>query len=279
MRILKHILDFYINASIHVALSVYALTWITLIEFGVSYDESVLYFNFFGTITGYNFVKYFGLAKFHHRSLANWLKVIQLFSLICFAALCYYAIQLETKTWAFILVLGTITFFYAVPFLPRKVFVDSNQNLREISGLKIYVIALVWSAVTVLLPIVDNDLTITADVLITVLQRFVLVLVLMIPFEIRDLRYDSLKLSTIPQRIGLKNTKLIGVILLMVFFLSEFMKDETNQTLAILMGVVMFITLLFIIFSKENQGKYYSAFWVEGLPVLWLVLMLFYGAS
>jgi hypothetical protein len=279
MRILKHILDFYINASIHVALSVYALTWITLIEFGVSYDESVLYFNFFGTITGYNFVKYFGLAKFHHRSLANWLKVIQLFSLICFAALSYYAIQLETKTWAFILVLGTITFFYAVPFLPRKVFVDSNQNLREISGLKIYVIALVWSAVTVLLPIVDNDLTITADVLITVLQRFVLVLVLMIPFEIRDLRYDSLKLSTIPQRIGLKNTKLIGVILLMVFFLSEFMKDETNQTLAILMGVVMFITLLFIIFSKENQGKYYSAFWVEGLPVLWLVLMLFYGAS
>ena len=279
MRILKHILDFYINASIHVALSVYALTWITLIEFGVSYDESVLYFNFFGTITGYNFVKYFGLAKFHHRSLANWLKVIQLFSLICFAALCYYAIQLETKTWAFILVLGTITFFYAVPFLPRKVFVDSNQNLREISGLKIYVIAFVWSAVTVLLPIVDNDLTVSADVLITALQRFVLVLVLMIPFEIRDLRYDSLKLSTIPQRIGLNKTKIIGVVLLMVFFFTEFMKDVTTQTNAILIGVMMLITLLFIIFSKENQGKYYSAFWVEGLPVFWLVLLLFYGAS
>lgn len=277
MRILKHILDFYINASIHVALSVYALTWITLIEFDISYDESVLYFNFFGTITGYNFVKYFGLAKFHHRSLANWLKVIQLFSLICFVALGYYAIQLETKTWAFICVLGTITFFYAVPFLPRKVFVDSNQNLREISGLKIYVIALVWSAVTVLIPIIDNDLTISTDALITALQRFVLVLVLMIPFEIRDLGYDSLKLATIPQRIGLNKTKIIGIVLLMVFFLTEFMKDETTRINAILNGIMMVVTLIFIVFSKENQGKYYSAFWVEGLPVFWLILLLLYG--
>ena len=118
MRILKHVLDFYINSSIHVALSVYALTWLTLLEFGISYDEHVLYFNFFGTITGYNFVKYFGLAKFHHRSLANWLKVIQLFSLVCFVALCYYAFQLEPKTWLYIVILGAITFFYAIPFLP-----------------------------------------------------------------------------------------------------------------------------------------------------------------
>jgi hypothetical protein len=279
MRILKHILDFYINASIHVSLSVYALTWITLLELGISYDEPVLYFNFFGTITGYNFIKYFGLAKFHHRSLANWLKVIQLFSLICFLALCYYFFQLELKTRLYILALGAITFFYAIPFLPRNLFIDNNQNLRQISGLKIYIIALVWSAVTVLLPISENDLPITSDVLITALQRFVLVLVLMIPFEIRDLRYDSLKLSTIPQRIGINKTKLIGIIILLVFFLSEFMKDETNKTHTALLAIITLITMFFIIFSRENQGKYYSAFWVEGIPIFWLVLLLFYGLN
>ena len=98
MRILKTLLDFYINSSIHVALSVYALTWITLNEFQIEYDENILYFNFYATITGYNFVKYFGLAKFHHRRLASWLKVIQIFSFICFLALGYYALNLETKT-------------------------------------------------------------------------------------------------------------------------------------------------------------------------------------
>lgn len=277
MRILKHLFDFYIKASIHVALSVCALTWITLLEFGTSYDTTVLWFNFFATITGYNFVKYFGLAKFHHRSLANKLKIIQVFSFLCFVALCYYACMLEIKTWVYILLLGAITFFYAIPFLPRNIFVDSNQNLRQISGLKIYVIGLVWCAVTVLLPVVDNEIVITADILLTVLQRFVFVLVLMIPFEIRDLQYDSLKLSTIPQRIGIRKTKIIGVVLVIVFFFLEFFKDQTSTENVLVLGLFMLITMLFVLLARKNQTKYYSSFFVEGLPILWLVLLLFYG--
>ena len=274
MRIIKQIFDFYINASIHVALSVYALTWITLLHFDIPYDESVLYFNFFATITGYNFVKYFGLAKFHHRSLANWLKVIQIFSLICFILLCYYAFQLEAKTWLYIVVVGAITFFYAIPFLPRNIFVDSNHNLRQISGLKIYVIGLVWSVVTVLLPLIDHDVKLQWDVFVTLLQRFIYVLVLMIPFEIRDLRYDSLKLSTIPQRIGIKRTKIIGIVLLLVFFLLELFKDELDNETVLVLAIMLLITMLFIAFSKKEQGKYYSAFWVEGLPIIWLFILL-----
>ena len=277
MRIIKQLFDFYINASIHVALSVCALTWITLIDFGISYDANVLAFNFFATITGYNFVKYFGLAKFHHRNLASWLKVIQVFSLICFIALCYFALQLEIKTWLYILVLGAITFFYAIPFLPKDIFIDSKQNLRHISGLKIYVIGLVWCAVTVLLPVIDNEVAITADILLTALQRFVFVLVLMIPFEIRDLQYDSLKLSTIPQRIGVYKTKAIGFLLLLLFFFLELFKDTTSSRSILILVVILLVTLLFIAFSKKNQGKYYSSFLVEGLPILWLVLMLFYN--
>ncbi|MBU2939334.1 hypothetical protein KO494_07260 [Lacinutrix sp. C3R15] len=277
MRIVKDFFDFYINASIHVALSVCALTWITLFEFDISQETTVLYFNFFATITGYNFVKYFGLAKFHHRSLANKLKVIQVFSFFCFLALCYYAFQLEIKTWVYILILGVITFFYAIPFLPRNVFVDNNQNLRQISGLKIYVIALVWSVATVLLPLVDNAFLLNADVFITVLQRFILVLVLMIPFEIRDLQFDSLKLSTIPQSIGIRKTKVIGFVLLVVFFFLEFFKDQTSSVNVFVLALFALITCLFVLFSKKNQAQYYSSFFVEGLPILWLVLLLMYG--
>ena len=275
----KKLLDFYINASVHVALSVYALTWITLIEYEIQYDESILYFNFFATITGYNFIKYFGLAKFHHRSLANWLKIIQIFSFICFWILCYYVFQLKVITWFYILVMGLITFFYAIPFLPKNVFLDHNQNLRQISGLKIYVIAFVWAIVTVILPLVNNESNLNGDVLITAFQRFIFVLALMIPFEIRDLRYDSLKLSTIPQRFGIKRTKFSGMILLILFFISEYLKDDIRQDHLFIKLVVTMLTLLFVIFSKEDQNKYYSAFWVEGIPVFWLILILFYGVG
>ncbi len=274
MRVIKQILDFYINSSIHVALAVYSLTWVTLKTLNISYDENVLYFVFYATITGYNFVKYFGLAKFHYRSLSNWLKIIQIFSLLCFALMCFYAYKLQFETLIFAILLGMINFFYAIPFLPKKFFIDKKHNLRSIGGLKIYLIALVWAGVTVILPVVNNDYLIGFDVIVIAIQRYLFVIVLILPFDIRDLQYDSLKLSTIPQKIGVKNTKIIGVLLLLVFFFLEFLKDElvANQIIGLL--TISFITMLFIVFSSEERGKYYSAFWVEGLPIFWLILVL-----
>lgn len=277
MRTIKQILDFYLNSSIHVALAVYALSWITLKQFNILYDENVLYFTFYATITGYNFVKYFGLAKFHHRSLANWLKIIQIFSFICFVLMCFYAYSLQCKTLIYILGLGLVTFFYAIPFLPRKLFMDSKHNLRSIGGLKIYVIALVWAGVTVILPLVNNNHAINFDVIIVTIQRYLFVIVLILPFDIRDLQYDSLKLSTIPQKIGIKNTKFIGVSLLLVFFLLEFLKDELVANQIMILLIIIFVTMLFIIFSNKERGKYYSAFWVESLPIFWLILVLLFN--
>lgn len=275
MRILKIIFDFYINSSIHVAIAVYAMSWITLKSFDLEYDENILYFNFYATITGYNFVKYFGLAKFHHRSLASWLKAIQIFSLICFLALGYYAFKLETITLIWIGALGVVTFLYAIPFLPKHIFLDQQQNLRSISGLKVYIIAIVWSGVTVFLPLLNNDYAITYDVGITAFQRFLFVIVLMLPFEIRDMKYDSLKLSTIPQQIGIKKTKAFGLLILVVFFLLEYLKDDINLNFLIAQTIIIIITALFVLMAFKNQRKYYSEFWVEGIPILWLIMLLF----
>lgn len=274
MTVLKHIFNFYLNSSIHVALGVYALTWITMLQFGLEYEENVLYFVFFATITGYNFVKYFGIAKFHHRSLANWLKAIQIFSFIAFVAMCYYAFQFSINTLIYLSVFGLITFLYAIPLLPMRYFRDSQKNLREVSGLKIYVIGLVWAFTTVFLPLIDKQIEVNTDVIVTGIQRFVFVVVLMLPFEIRDLNYDSVKLATIPQKIGIKNTKVIGVLLLMLFFLLEYFKDEIDSKILLATLVITFITLLFVVFSNKNQSKYYSAFWVESLPLVWLIILL-----
>ncbi|PWI30963.1 hypothetical protein DI383_05885 [Flavobacteriaceae bacterium LYZ1037] len=274
MRFWKQIFNFYLDSSIHVALAVFAMSWVTLLEFRIPFDGVVLYFIFFASISGYNFVKYFGLARFHHRSLANWLKWIQLFSLLCFLLMCYYALQLKFKTQMVILVFGLVTFLYAIPFLPSKVIYDKHKNLRNISGLKVYIIALVWSGVTVVLPLINNNIPINADVIITIIQRFVFVVVLMLPFEIRDLNYDSLKLATIPQQIGIKNTKIIGVILLMIFFFLEYLKDVMNAYSVIILLIITFISLLFLVFSTKKQGSYYSSFFVEGIPIYWLLLMM-----
>ncbi len=274
MKVLKQLLDFYINSSVHVALAVYALSWVTLKKFDINYDSSVLWFNFYATITGYNFVKYFGIAKWHHRSLASWLRVTQVFSLGCFILMCYYALQLAEESLVLIAIFGGVTFLYAIPFLPKKWYLDAQQNLRDISGLKVYIIALVWSGVTVILPLVNNEVGFSEDVIVSVLQVFIFVIALMLPFEIIDLRYDSLKLATIPQKIGVKRTKLLGLVLLLIFYLSEFFKDTIQTDYLIKQLIVCLVLGIFILFANQNRTKYYTSFWLEALPVFWLVLML-----
>lgn len=275
MKIVKQLLDFYINSSIHVALAVYALSWITLLVFNLPYDENILYFNFYATITGYNFVKYFGIAKWHHRSLAKWLKVIQVFSFFSFLLMLFYAFRLEPKVIVVLTGLGLITFLYAIPFWPKQMYLDEHQNLRQISGLKVYIIAAVWAFTTVVLPILNNNQELETKVWITVLQNFVFVLALMIPFEIRDLKYDSIKLATIPQQIGIKKTKILGVLLLFFFLGLNVFKEEILIQFLYKEVIVAFVLMLFTLFSTKNRNKYYASFWVEALPILWLLLMLF----
>lgn len=274
MKVYKQVLDFYINSSIHVALAIVALAGVTFLEFEMPIDASLLLFIFFASITGYNFVKYFGVAKFHHRKLASWLKVIQVFSMVCFLLMCNFALHLKAEILFYIAGFGLVTFLYAIPFLPKHLFMDHQKNLRNIGGLKVYVIATVCAGVTVLLPLLNYGQTLNMEVWLSVLQRFIVVIILMLPFEIRDLKYDNLKLSTIPQKIGIVKTKMIGIFLSLLYFLLEFFKNGINRhglSISLLFTILM---IMILIVSKKNQTKYFSSFWVESVPVIWMLLHL-----
>lgn len=274
MRMLKAIFDFYINSSIHVAIAVLSMACVTFLQFEIPIDRNLLFFIFFASITGYNFVKYYGMAKFHHRRLASWLQFIQIFSFISFVLMCFFGAHLQPRALIYIGLFAVVTFLYAVPFLPKNLSLDLQKNLRSVSGLKIYVIALVWAGVTVLLPLLNNDYPIDAEVWLTVLQRFIIVIVLILPFEIRDLQYDSLRLSTIPQKIGIKNTKVMGIVLGILFLFLEFLKVEFTLNQIIISSIVTVISIVFVLFSKRDQNAFYSSFWVEGIPMLWLLLQV-----
>lgn len=268
MQFLKHLFNFYLNASIHVAIAVCALVRITELYFDLPHNKLLGYFIFFGTITGYNFVKYAGVAKFHHRSLTKNLKVIQIFSLICFVLLCYYAWQIPFKTLLFLSPLVLLTFLYAIPF-----FSGFQKNLRNISHLKIIVVAIVWAGFTVLLPLYDVGRGYTSDVYLMTIQRFLLVVVLILPFDIRDVQFDAISLQTIPQKIGVKKTKKLGYVLLGICLVLEFViAPDFNFRTAFLLPFLLIFFLLME--AKTSQSKYYSSFVVESVPIIWWLFLL-----
>ena len=268
MTVLKNLFNFYLNASIHVAFAAYAFLRITEFYFDLQYNENLDYFVFFATITGYNFVKYAGVAKLHHRSLTESLKAIQVFSFFCFLAMCYYAYQISVKTLFFSAPFALLTLLYAIPLLS-----GFEKNLREISHLKIVVVALVWTGFTVLLPIFDAEKPLNFEVVTYSIQRFLIIIVLILPFDIRDVKYDSISLQTIPQKIGIQQTKRLGIAFLVISLILEYLLSTSSNVKTPFM-LFFFLTILFLVRSKINQSKYYSSFWVEALPIVWWLLLL-----
>ncbi len=277
MHYLKRFFKFYINSSIHVAIAVIALVEITALEFNFESDKTLMAFIFFSSITAYNFVKYFETTRLHRKSLSGDLRWILFFSVLMSMPLLYLTFLIEFRVLLWLIVLGLLTVLYALPLFPINLKIKDEKGLRAVSGIKIYIIAFVWSAVTVIVPIINENFNLNWDIVITTIQRFLLVLVLMLPFEIRDLQFDSLNLETIPQKIGVKSTKLIGVLLIIGFILLEFFKDNLKATWIVANLILMIILMLALLFSKKEQNKYYAAFWVEAIPLFWLVILLMLG--
>lgn len=268
MKMGKELFAFYINSSIHVALAVVSLCWITFLHFDYAPDSRLLLFVFFATITGYNFVKYAGVAKLHHRSLAKGLRTIQIFSLLAFLFLVYFIFLIGLKILLWVSIFGILTLLYALPVFSRR------RNLRSISGVKIFIIALVWSGVTVVLPVVEKEEVLLMSVTLEFVQRFLLVLAWIIPFEIRDIKYDLHQLGTIPQRIGVTQTKVFGLALLIAAVFLEVLKPHTAIPSFIAITFIAGVSAGFIWRAKERQAAYFSSFWVEAIPIIWLLVLL-----
>jgi hypothetical protein len=277
MKILKSIIQFYINSSIHVALSCFALVQITQMAFHISQQNAVGYFAFWGTVVGYNFVKYEELARAKRLQLRKQLRVIALFTLGSFVMTGYYFFLLERITQIVAIAFLGLTLLYTLPFFPNKV------NARNWAGVKIYIVSFCWVGATVFLPLLNAGVEPTISIGILSIQRFILVFVLILIFEIIDLANDDPHLKTVPQQIGVKRTKNLGYVLLMIFCVLELFNSNLNTnnfnssipflSLKLIFAIAIVIAL-FLAFANEKRTKYYTSFWVESVPIFWWVCVL-----
>ncbi|MBO9585851.1 MAG: hypothetical protein J7574_16930 [Flavobacterium sp.] len=269
MIVSKRILDFYLNSSIHVALSCYALVQITFHVFHIQYDEPMALFVFFGTIVGYNFVKYDALVRVKKKRIGAQLKIIAVLSFVSIVLVGYYFFHLKRITQIVSIGIFAITALYTLPFFPNR------KNARNWAGVKIYIVALCWVGATLVLPLINAEIPLTTDFFIKCIQRFILVFVLILVFEILDLANDDPHLQTVPQTIGVKKTKLLGFLLLIPFWFLEVFISTFNYHDAIINLIMVVMLMLFIAFANPNRSKYYTSFWVESVPIFWWLMVVF----
>ncbi|MDO6490501.1 MAG: hypothetical protein ACSHW4_00820 [Cellulophaga sp.] len=267
MKLAKQIFNFYLDASIHVAVSVFCLLEITAVLLNININQNLAYFCFFSTIACYNFIKY-GVEAEKYILVANrYFKNIQVLSFLAMGCAVYFAFFLHKDVWLCIGALGLFTGLYALPVLPKA------KNLRSFGALKIFMVAIVWAGVTVLLPVLSANMSVTTDVWIETFQRFLIVLILLMPFEIRDLAYDSPSLKTIPQRFGIIHTKLASGIVVLIFFFTTYLKNTITPLDLIAKGILFLSFGFLVLYTQGKQGKYFASFWVEAFPIFWYVVI------
>lgn len=257
MQILRRTLDFYIQSSIHIGLAVLCLVYVTLFSDDVVKHSSYPSCIFFGTIVGYNFLKYFDVFTKNNVFPKKLYGVLGT-SVLASIGFLYFFLLLNSAVQNHILVVGLFVLFYPI--------------LRKIGWLKLFVVSFVVTYVTVFIPYQTVKPS-AIDYSVSLLQRFLIIISLLIPFEIMDSKTDDTSLNTLPQIFGIGNTKLFGILLVIPFLLLEFLKLQPS-CLVLPIGI---ITVTLINFTELNRNKYYTSFWVESVPIFWLGALLIFS--
>lgn len=163
-----------------------------------------------------------------------------------------------------ILLLSTVlSVAYDAPFLTHR--------LRQIPFLKIFIVALCWVLGSVYLPLSAYRVSFSAPlVTLLALQNFLWVVVLILPFDIRDKQAEQAHLQTLPTVLGASKTKVIGTLLMLLFALLALQHSAPLLPIQLFMACM---TTLFLLCAHERQSLLYSALWVESLPIIYMVLM------
>ena len=280
------LLYFLINTNLFIALAAVSLTLQTQVQLGMRPQfHPYLLLIFFSTLFDYNLHRLITVIT-NKEALNNdkhrWVKknlllfyMVVALSVIGFLGTVMYA---DKKVLFTLAPIGLLTLFYSVP-----VFKTNNTifRLREIPCLKIFLIAFVWSASTILLPVIQSAATHNIKNIIGMLaERFLFLFAITIPFDIRDMKADAKQgLKTIPLLIG-KSRALITANIILLLFVLLCLQHYKNTSEVWLNYAFLFsaATTFFFINNKKLPSKHFYYYGIlDGTMLLQgLLVLLFY---
>ncbi len=283
-KYLRQALDCLLFSNIFIALCAVAQGLVTYQLLGTEPEKHVLGLLFCSTLALYNFSIL--LAKpakpekspfrrvrwiFSHYRLMITLTIISVLSIL---PLVFF---LNTSSKILLVSLAIVSVAYSLPIFSIH---DKYFGLRNIPGVKLFLIAAVWSLSCVLLPILELENSIEASVtmndsIILIAKRFLFIAAITVPFDIRDLFQDKTsELKTIPVILGEKNALLIcqGLLVIYMVLLFLFTKSVDGNFLGLMLTIILSGWLIFK--SKWEKNEYYYFFYLDGTMIVQFVILL-----
>ena len=260
------------------ALAGLCLAKITLLKFEIN-EHLIPVFVGLSIVFSYNFIRFYELKTNKLSSLKGWflthLKILGVLSFFSGIGLLYILFFLDFNMNALKVLFPFLlmTIFYVIPLFKIG---NMEFSFRNFPGLKVFSIGVAWAGVTVLFPLYEAEIEFTLSIYLEFIQRILILIAIIIPFDIRDVQSDSKKIITLPQILGVHGSKWLGSVLLILFVLLSLWSQEQLNNEVVINIVVAIITALFLWFSSPEKSRFYTSFWVEAIPVFWFILIVLF---
>lgn len=170
-----------------------------------------------------------------------------------------------------------IALSYTLALFPYK---GKMIRLRDIPYLKVFLIVGVVTYTTTYLPLLYGEIEINMyapNFILLVISRALFLFAITLPFDIRDLEFDvQTNLKTFPVAIGVGNTKLISVAMIIGFLVSEYLRYIMfDGSLSVFFAMIVsgVTTLALIAFARPNGSEYFYSLGLEGTMIVQLILV------
>lgn len=264
MHILNQIFSVYVRGNFHVGLMVLCFFEMTHIQWSLPVDIWMRIFVFCLAFLAYSGIKNIAFVlKNKHLPFGNFFfKFLLIFA---FLYSCNFFLFLSWKEQCVLIIGFLFCVAYSVPFLKTR------SNLRNRFGVKIFIVAKCWTLLTAIFPLINSG-QINASQLLFFAERYLMIFMATLPFEIADIDKDEPSLGTIPQRIGISNTRNLGYILLFLLIIMVYINPKYSSVEGVaFFGMTLAYGFAFFII-KPSSSEYISLFWIEGIPLIGLLL-------
>lgn len=272
-------IDLILYSNLWIALGALAMALQTqLFLFGRVRYTPYLPFLFCGSLFLYALHRIVGLQKAkpfqdkgRYQVIATFKSHIQFYAATSALVGSYFFFQLPLKLQLSLFAPLLLSLAYVVPIFGGK------KRLRDIHFVKIFLIAFVWTWLTVMMPALSYGMEQQLATLLMCLERLCFIFAITLPFDIRDIEIDRFnQVKTIPLQLGIPKSKAIaGFFLAMAVFFAWCNHYTLGISLAqwLAYAVSCLLTGILIYKSSPDRHDYFYTGLLDGTMILQAVLI------
>ncbi len=274
------LVNFILYSSLLIGLGALCLVFHT--ELWMDYDPTLNVYSSFvfsATVLLYGTHRLVGISKSKKFANQGRFLVINTFknhiivyTFISFIACCWLFFQLNFKIQLILMAPIIIAAAYSLPIFPGK------RRLRDLHYIKIFLIALVWAHITVVVPVYFHGDQLSLKSSLLAAEQVFYFMAITLPFDIRDLDVDrENQVKTIPATFGLEASKRLSqafalgsAVMIIMSYLFEL------QSLTSCISMTLFYTLIMILLRMKYKDfhDYFFSGMLDGTMILKLAFLI-----